>query len=467
VKKLARNLVVCALAIALVPAFAFAYDFGPTVAGYTSESNTAGNPLLGIPAGWFAGLNIPSPGSNGGAGASFWRNDTLWLFAINGDSNGSGEALGANHCYNFRTNTWATLAVDPQPRAWTSACRSGTTIYVVGGLPNGATSWAQMTGTIRSYNITTNTWTTLTAAPTPCGASGMVAYQDSLIYAIGGMGTTGQPITNVQLYNVTAGTWRAATALPIARATGWVAILRDTLYYGSGVGPSTSNFNADVYRGIISPSNKATITWTLTGVTYPVAHHQMDADLFGGPSPIGNQIIIGPGSPAWWGTSTNAYIWNGGTTAFTSIPIPIATSATMVGAGSYVEGIYRKWRFGVASGLVMTAPYHILNTQVYADSVLASGVESPEPVTRQGALSLAVSPNPSRGGASVAFSLPVKGETSLKVYDAQGRLVKTLASGTREAGTYRASLSGLSAGVYFLNLQAGTYKATKSLVVVR
>jgi N-acetylneuraminic acid mutarotase len=84
----------------------------------------------------------------------------------------------------------------------------------------------------------------------------------------------------------------------------------------------------------------------------------------------------------------------------------------------------------------------------------ASGVESPEPVTRQ-------------GGASVAFSLPVKGETSLKVYDAQGRLVKTLASGTREAGTYRASLGGLSAGVYFLNLQAGTYKATKSLVVVR
>jgi hypothetical protein len=115
----------------------------------------------------------------------------------------------------------------------------------------------------------------------------------------------------------------------------------------------------------------------------------------------------------------------------------------------------------------MSAPYHILTTQVYQDSVLASGVESPEPVTRQGGLSLAVSPNPSRGGASVAFSLPVKGETSLKVYDAQGRLVKTLASGTREAGTYRASLGGLSAGVYFLNLQAGTYKATKSLVVVR
>jgi len=283
------------------------------------------------------------------------------------------------------------------------------------------------------------------------------------------MGTTGQPIANVQLYNVTAGAWRAATALPIARANGWVAILRDTLYYGCGVGPSTSNYNADVYRGIISPSNKATITWTLTGVTYPGAsRHRMDADLWGGVTATGSSIIIGPGAGSvWWGTGTDSYIWNGGTSSFTSIGPVQATSDAMLGAGSYVEGTYRKWRFGVASGLVMSAPYHILTNQVYADSVLASGVESPVPVTRQGGLSLAVSPNPSRGGASVAFSLPVKGETSLKVYDAQGRLVETLASGTREAGTYRTSLSGLSAGVYFLNLQAGTYKATKSLVVVR
>ena len=465
-RKLASNLVVCALAIALVPVFAFAFEAGPWVAGNVSNTVNTGNPLA-IPLGWYAGANILSPGSNGGAGASFWRNDTLWLYAVNGDDNGSGEALGALRSYNFRTNAWANLAVDPAPRAWTSACRVGTKIYVLGGLPNGAGSWGQMTGSLRCYDITAGTWTSLTDAPTPCGNAGLVGYNDSLIYAIGGMGTSGQPGAQVQLYNIPSGTWRAATVFPMAITDGWCAVLRDTLYHGAGSGPAAATFTTNVYYGIISPSDKATIAWTLNSVSYPVAHHQMDADLFGGTSPIGNQIIIGPGSPAWWGTSTNAYIWNGGTTAFAPIPIPIATSDAMCGGGSYVEGIYRKWRFAVASGLVLSAPYHILNNQIYADSVLASGVESPEPVTRQGELSLAVSPNPSRGGASVAFSLPVKGETSLKVYDAQGRLVKTLASGTREAGTYRASLGGLSAGVYFLNLQAGTYKATKSLVVVR
>jgi hypothetical protein len=296
----------------------------------------------------------------------------------------------------------------------------------------------------------------------------MVAYQDSLIYAIGGMGTGGVPINNVQLFNITAGTWRAATAFPVAYANGAVAILRDTIYYICGCGPSTTTFNNTVYRGIINPTNRATITWSLiSGLNYPGAsRHRMDADLWGGNSAIGNQIIIGPGAGAiWWGTGNDAYTFNG-TTFTATTGNPATTSDVMCGAGSYVQGGYRKWRFVVASGLVMSAPYHILTTSIYGDS-LVSGVESPEPVTRQGELSLAVSPNPSRGAASVAFSLPVKGETSLKVYDAQGRLVKTLASGTREAGTYRASLGGLSAGVYFLNLQAGTYKATKSLVVVR
>jgi hypothetical protein len=465
VKKLARNLVVCALAIALVPVFAFAFD-GPTVAGYNADSYTAGEAV--IDAGWYTGLNIPSPGSYGGNGASFWRNDTLWMFGLNGDSNGSSEALGAFRSYNVRTNTWTALAVDAAPRCWTSTKRIGNYIYALAGLPNGASAWSSMTGSFRRYNITTGVWDTLAPA-TPCGSSGMVGYQDSLLYAIGGMGTGGVPIANVQLFNVTSGTWRAATAFPYATANGWVAILRDTLYYGCGCGPATSTFNATVYRGIISPSDKASITWTLTGVTYPGAsRHRMDADLWGGTNATGSSIIIGPGAGAiWWGTGTDASIWNGGTSAFTQIGPCAATSDVQLGAGSYIEGPYRKWRFVVASGLVMSAPYHILTTQVYADSVLASGVESPEPVTRQGGLSLAVSPNPSRGGASVAFSLPVKGETSLKVYDAQGRLVETLASGTREAGTYRASLSGLSAGVYFLNLQAGTYKATKSLVVVR
>ena len=62
---------------------------------------------------------------------------------------------------------------------------------------------------------------------------------------------------------------------------------------------------------------------------------------------------------------------------------------------------------------------------------------------------------------------PDRPEQSQPVRGPQAGLVRTLVSGTREAGTYRASLGGLSAGVYFLNLQAGTYRATKSLVVVR
>jgi hypothetical protein len=136
---------------------------------------------------------------------------------------------------------------------------------------------------------------------------------------------------------------------------------------------------------------------------------------------------------------------------------------------------------GIAGGACFTGDWHplgkfglfVLSQTAPWDSVLAvelgdySGVESPTPVSRQGRLALAVSPNPSRSGAMVEFALPTRGEVSLKVYDAQGRLVRTLVSGIREAGTFHVSLGSLSAGVYFCSLQTGAYKTARSLVVIR
>jgi len=77
-------------------------------------------------------------------------------------------------------------------------------------------------------------------------------------------------------------------------------------------------------------------------------------------------------------------------------------------------------------------------------------------------------PNPTRGAATVRFTLAEAGPASVRVFDALGRLVATLADGPLEAGRHEARLAdSLAAGVYVVRLQAGATAASRSLVVVR
>jgi flagellar hook assembly protein FlgD len=83
-------------------------------------------------------------------------------------------------------------------------------------------------------------------------------------------------------------------------------------------------------------------------------------------------------------------------------------------------------------------------------------------------------PNPSKGNVGISYDLPVETAVSLKVYNLSGQLVKTLVSGKEKAGYKHLSWDGRSengtrtaSGVYFYRLEAGSFAATKKLVVVR
>ncbi|MFB3908776.1 MAG: C25 family cysteine peptidase [Candidatus Eisenbacteria bacterium] len=91
--------------------------------------------------------------------------------------------------------------------------------------------------------------------------------------------------------------------------------------------------------------------------------------------------------------------------------------------------------------------------------------------TRQFAL-YPVRPNPPAGGdAVIAFSLEEADEATLRIYDVQGRLVKTLVDGTLDAGSHEALWNGRNdagadagSGVYFCRLQSGGRTAVRKLV---
>jgi len=82
-------------------------------------------------------------------------------------------------------------------------------------------------------------------------------------------------------------------------------------------------------------------------------------------------------------------------------------------------------------------------------------------------------PNPFNPSTRIQYSLEKAAQVSLKVYNVLGNEVATLVSGRQEAGGYTVSFGnskgtlGLSSGVYFYRLEAGSFVSTKKLILMK
>ena len=82
-----------------------------------------------------------------------------------------------------------------------------------------------------------------------------------------------------------------------------------------------------------------------------------------------------------------------------------------------------------------------------------------------------VGPNPFHETAGLQYSIATGGMTHLAIYDLQGRLVRALVDGERNAGAVGIMWDGrddagtpVSSGVYFARLESGTLEKTVKLV---
>jgi hypothetical protein len=83
-------------------------------------------------------------------------------------------------------------------------------------------------------------------------------------------------------------------------------------------------------------------------------------------------------------------------------------------------------------------------------------------------------PNPFNPTTAIQFSLERGSNVDLKVYDTEGREVRTLHSGSLAAGPHTVTWDGtnaagkdVSSGVYFYRLKAGEYENTKKMMLIR
>jgi hypothetical protein len=83
-------------------------------------------------------------------------------------------------------------------------------------------------------------------------------------------------------------------------------------------------------------------------------------------------------------------------------------------------------------------------------------------------------PNPANPRTTIVFSLAAATSVKLSLYDVQGRFVATLASGFYGAGRHTVEWDGLdgrgqpaASGIYFYRIDAGAFKQTKKLLLLK
>jgi subtilisin family serine protease/photosystem II stability/assembly factor-like uncharacterized protein len=78
-------------------------------------------------------------------------------------------------------------------------------------------------------------------------------------------------------------------------------------------------------------------------------------------------------------------------------------------------------------------------------------------------------PNPFNPTTTIVYQLPVASDVSLKVYDVLGREVATLLRGRQNAGRYQVQFNAerLSSGLYFYQLQAGSFTQTRKMMLIK
>ncbi len=121
-----------------------------------------------------------------------------------------------------------------------------------------------------------------------------------------------------------------------------------------------------------------------------------------------------------------------------------------------------------ASNMVNVGSFFLVDNLQFEGTAVGIESESFEPVISEFNLSQNY-PNPFNPSTTIEFAVPTTEHVQLSIYNSLGQLVESLIDERRAAGRYSVvwNAESLPGGLYFYQLQAGEFSATKKLMLVK
>ncbi len=137
-----------------------------------------------------------------------------------------------------------------------------------------------------------------------------------------------------------------------------------------------------------------------------------------------------------------------------------------LGNASVIDTIIIKWPSGITD-VYMNVAVNMFTTAVENQGIIGLNNNSVELPTEYKLFQNY--PNPFNPSTNIKFHLPKTGRVDLKIYDITGCEVSVLVNEIKPAGIYTVTFdaSSLTTGIYFCRIEAGEFKQTSKLMLVK
>jgi N-acetylneuraminic acid mutarotase len=393
---------------------------------------------------WNTGTDIPER-IRAGQTIGYSNGSDGYLFMVSG-RNQDGIITPITQRYQLSTDTWTNVAPPPTQFLGGAIAILKDTIYAIGGL---LTTPGNAIKKVRKYNITSDTWSDAADFPRTIVDARAVAYQDSLIYVVGGYQN------KTYLYNSTYNRWREATPMLVSGSISWGGFAihgNKMVYIGGSDAFMSNNYWNTVRVGTIDPNDRSIITWEektpFPGQTRTFFEAQTWRD---------GVIMTGGSTDNTFNTfSDETYFYNPDTDFWRQLP-PKPTA--------WVTGNSASVFIGNTSKLICASGFqtdYLFETEIFSQE---GSLSISDYSTNECGIQNFKILNDSI--ENINFCILEDGNVDVTIIDNSGRIVTKLESIVKIAGKYTIPLDGLNIvrGTYFCTVSQNGNSKTKKMLV--